>query len=357
VSTIKRSGVLDVRRIFHEADVPATERGRQVLARFPDAELVEVESHARIPELFGNAGQAERWMQNKRETLVVGTLKTPRVRDNGRSADFIAPSTANGCALACTYCYVPRHKGFANPITVFTNIEKIIATTERHLARTGPKTEPNQCDPRDWVYDLGENSDCSVDAMVSDNVRDLVDFFAVTPGAKGSFATKFVNPELLTWQPRGKTRVRFSLMPHDVSARLDLRTSRVRERIAAINDFVDAGYEVHLNFSPVVVFEGWLQGWIDLFAELDDVLSPAAKQQLACEIIFLTHNEALHEVNLGWHPQGEELVWTPDIQEQKVSQNGAVNVRYRARWKHTWVERLREALHERMPYCTVRYAF
>lgn len=334
-----------------------SDRGRQVLGRFPDAELIEVESHARIPELFGNEGQAARWMQNKREVLVLGTLKAPRVRDNGRSADFIAPSTANGCALACTYCYVPRHKGFANPITVFTNIDSIIATTSRHLARAGPKVQPNQCDPADWVYDLGENSDCSVDAMVSDNVRDLIDFFAVTPGAKGSFATKLVNRELLTWDPRGGTRIRFSLMPPDVSARLDLRTSRVRDRIAAVNDFVEAGYEVHLNFSPVVVFDGWLQGWIDLFAELDDVLSPAAKQQLACEIIFLTHNEAMHEVNLGWHPRGEELVWTPETQEQKVSQNGAVNVRYRARWKQVWTGRLRQALHAQMPYCRVRYAF
>jgi hypothetical protein len=96
-----------------------------------------------------------------------------------------------------------------------------------------------------------------------------------------------------------------SLMPHEVSRRLDLRTSRVSERIAAIDDFVEAGYEVHLNFSLVVIHEGWLEQWSSLLGEIDDTIGVAAKQQLACEVILLTHNRELHEVNLGWHPRGE----------------------------------------------------
>lgn len=348
--------LLDVRRIYHEPDVERFARGAEVLARFPDAERVEVASHQGIPELHGNAGGVADWMRTKREVLVLGEKKSVAVRPNGRSADFIAPSTANGCALACSYCYVPRRKGYANPITVFVNIERITAALARHAARQGPKPAPNQCDPVDWVYDLGENGDCSVDALVSDNVRDLVDLLGRTPGVKGSFATKLVNRDLLDWEPRG-TRLRFSLMPEDVSARLDLRTSRVADRIAAVNDFVAAGWEVHLNFSPVVVHEGWLEGWTRLLRQVDDVLSPAAKAQLACEVIMLTHNAGLHEVNLGWHPRGEELLWRPDIQEPKRSGNGQDNVRYRARWKATWTQRLLDVIAAETPYCRVRYAF
>jgi spore photoproduct lyase len=54
-----------------------------------------------------------------------------------------------------------------------------------------------------------------------------------------------------------------------------------------------------------------------LFAELDAKLSPASKAQLKCEIIFLTHNESLHGLNLRWHPRAEEWLWRPDLQEQK----------------------------------------
>ena len=46
----------------------------------------------------------------------------------------------------------------------------------------------------------------------------------------------------------------------------------VGERIAAIDDFVAAGYEVHLNFSPVVLREGWVADWAALLEQLDDAL-------------------------------------------------------------------------------------
>jgi spore photoproduct lyase len=37
---------------------------------------------------------------------------------------------------------------------------------------------------------------------------------------------------------------------------VDGLTTQVRERVAAINEFVAAGYEVHLNLSPVIDYEG-----------------------------------------------------------------------------------------------------
>src|SRR3712207_6852774 len=49
--------------------------------------------------------------------------------------------------------------------------------------------------------------------------------------------------------------------------------------------------------------------------------SPAAKAQAAAEVILLTHNADLHEVNLGWHPQAEDLLWRPDLQQPKRSQD------------------------------------
>ncbi|MCW2700165.1 MAG: Radical domain protein [Blastococcus sp.] len=352
-----RDGLLSVRRIYAEPAALELPRGREVLARFPDAELVEVLSHWQIPDLHGNAGNIERWVRVKAETLVLGVKKSLSARPNDRSANWIAPSTANGCAMACAYCYVPRRKGYANPITVFTNIEQITGYLRRHVARQGPKTQPDECDPASWVYDIGENSDCSVDALVSDNVADLVALFRGLPTAKASFATKYVNPRLLDLDPRGRTRIRFSLMP-DADARvLDVRTSRIDERIAAVDDFVAAGYEVHLNFSPVVLREGWEADWTTLLRHLDDVLSPAAKAQAAAEVILLTHNRDLHEVNLGWHPKAEDLIWRPDLQQPKRSRNGQENVRYRNDVKRAGVERITALIAAHAPWLRIRYAF
>jgi spore photoproduct lyase family protein len=349
--------LLDIKRIYHEPDIERFPRAVEVLGRFPDAERIEVPSHQAIPGLYGNQGSVEDWVRNKREVLVLGEKKSLSARRNERSSDWIAPSTANGCAMACSYCYVPRRKGYANPITVFTNIDRIVGYLERHATRQGRKPEPNQCDPVDWVYDIGENSDCSVDALVSDNVRDLVDLFGRLPNAKASFATKLVNRDLLDYEPRGGTRVRFSLMPAETSKLVDIRTSRIADRIAALDDFVEAGYEVHLNLSPVIVREGWLEEWAELLAEVADRTSARTRAQLAAEVIFLTHNEDLHEVNLGWHPKGEDLLWRPDLQQRKLSQNGQWNVRYKTPWKGRWVDQLTGLVAAKLPECRIRYAF
>jgi spore photoproduct lyase family protein len=349
--------LLRVTTIYHEPDIDKYPRAVQILDHFPAAQRIEVPSHQNIPGLYGNEGNVRDWVRNKRDVLVLGVKKSLTARPNGRSSDFIAPSTSNGCAMACSYCYVPRRKGFANPITTFVNIEQILGYLERHAGRQGVKAEPNQCDPVDWVYDIGENGDCSVDAMVSANVRDLVDLFGRLPNAKASFATKFVNRDLLDYDPRGGTRVRFSLMPQDTSKLVDLRTTPIPERIAAINDFVETGYEVHLNFSPVIVHDGWLEGWTTLFDHIDSALTDAAKRQLACEIIFLTHNAELHEVNLGWHPRAEEVLWRPELQERKRSQSGQLNVRYRSSTKRHYIAQFTQLLAAKLPYCRVRYAF
>ncbi|MEU3844313.1 spore photoproduct lyase family protein [Streptomyces sp. NPDC028635] len=349
--------LLPVRQIYAEPAAAASPRGRQILDRFPQARVIEVASHWGIPGLHGNEGNVERWVRVKGETLVLGEKKTLTTRPNGRSADWIAPGPSNGCAMACAYCYVPRRKGYANPITVFTNIDRIIAHLGRHIARQGRKPEPNQCDDTAWVYDIGENGDCSVDALICDNTADLVRAFRHWPTAKASFATKFVNPDLLAYDPRGRTRIRFSVMPAEDSRLLDLRTSPVADRVAAAGDFLEAGYEVHFNLSPVVLRPGWQAAWAELLRQLDDVLPEAVKRQAAAEVIMLTHNEDLHEVNLGWHPQGEELLWQPGLQQAKRSQNGALNVRYRNGVKAQAVDTLRGLVAAHAPWLRIRYAF
>ena len=357
-SGLLAGGLLNVDTIYHEPAVPSYARGREILARFPDARLIEAPSHWNIPELHGDSGSTGRWNETKRTVLVLGVKKGLSCRPFYRSCDFVAPSQANGCAMACSYCYVARRKGYANPITAFVNIDHLLGSVERHASRLGIKLEPTLADPDQWVYELGTNSDLSVDAAVSDNVQDFVELFGGLPNAKATFATKYVNRDLLGYDPRVKTRVRFSLMPPQTSKLVDIRTSPVEDRVLAVNDFVEAGYEVNINFGPVIFKEGWQSDYVDLFEMLDAALSEAAKAQLAAEVIFLTHTEELHKVNLSWHPKGERLLWQPDIQEQKVSQaSGDQVLRYEKRLKRGLVREFEGLLSERLPYCGIRYAF
>jgi spore photoproduct lyase len=223
--------LIDIKTIYLEPAVRGYARGQQILAQHPAAELIEVASHWNIPKLHGNEGSAEDWLRIKRDVLVLGVKKALSMRPNGRSAHFIAPSTSNGCAMACAYCYVPRRKGYANPISIFVNIDETCRAIARHAERQDTLAAPDQIDSECWVYDIGENGDLPVDATICDNVKDLVGLFRGLPNAKGSFATKFVNPDLLSYDPQGKTRIRFSLRvrPETHEARANRRVRSITE--------------------------------------------------------------------------------------------------------------------------------
>ncbi|UGT60315.1 hypothetical protein [Nocardia asteroides] len=96
--------------------------------------------------------------------------------------------------------------------------------------------------------------------------------------------------------------------------------------------------------SPVVLRAGWERDWAALLEQLADGTGHPFRAQAAAEIIMLTHNEQLHEVNLGWHPKAEELLWHPAEQQAKRSNGGMWNVRYRNDRKAAGVATLTELI-------------
>jgi DNA repair photolyase len=327
-----------------------------ILSKFPDAQIKKVASHWKIPDLADM--DPVRWITAKKEILVLGKLKILENQVNGRSSDFIAPSHSNGCLSACQYCYVARRKGGSNPLTVFLNSEKVAQSIVDHCNELGPKTEPNQCDPEYWIYDIGNNNDVSIDAMISDNPFVLMEAIKSTDHGKLTFATKTVNIDpFLNFDPKGRTRIRYSLMPQAVSKYVDIRTSPILDRIDAMNELVEAGYEVHANFSPVIMYgdKQWKKDWVELWQLMESRLTEKAKQQMKSEVIFLTHSSDLHDINMQWNPKGEEFLWTPEIQQTKA--NKADVLCYKYGFKGENVRAFCSGIKKFIPWCEVRYAF
>lgn len=344
------------KQIFYTADA-INDQAKELAAQFPEAILQEIKQHNHLPETDLNHYKA------KSDLLVLGRLKSKQIRESGRSSDFIAPSLANGCYGGCAYCYVDRHK-VINPITIFTNIEEIMAAVDQHaMALPWPKV-PNQTDPIFYTYDVGCNSDLSVDYAIFSGVKTVLEFFKNHPRAKATFATKFVNGDLLELNPQQKIRIRLSLMPAEISKLVDVRTDNIEKRIQSINDFYDAGYEVHVNFSPVIVYDrirnsnrDWREDYRELFKQLNKAVRPEVKTQMQCEVIFLTHNEAQHITNLGINPRAEELLWLPEFQETKRSDFGGINIRYQHQLKRRMIDTFVNILTGEIPWCGIRYIF
>lgn len=279
------------------------------------------------------------------------TRKTFDIRPSGRSTDFITPSFGYGCLYNCAYCYCKRHTD--EDITIATNPQDILTAVNNH-AMFAVVEKPNQTHPEYITYDLSCNEDFSLHAKYH-KWEYIFDFFKNHPKAMGSLATKYVNNKLCTYNPEGKIRIRFSLMPQHYSDLLEPNTSSILERIKAINRFIEAGYDVHINFSPVIVHDRWLEHYEYLFKQVNEHVS--YKELVKAEVIFLTHNEEKHKRNLIYGTPGEYLIWKPEIQESKISQYGGKNIRYKAGLKAQYIKEWTKLHDEIIPWNTIRYIF
>lgn len=297
------------------------------------------------------------FLQAKKSGYEEKPRKTLNVRVNGRSADFIMPSFAKGCELGCTYCYVARHAAFGNPVTLYTNVDAMLTAVEKHWASLPPKS-PNQCDPEAWTYDIGESTDC-MSPLILPTTNKVIQYLTTQTGAKPTFATKLkLNSKLVNVKP-SSARVRMSLMPQNIASIVEVGTSSISSRIASIDPLISKGYEVHINFSPVIGYKGWTSDYKDLMLQIDASISEQAKQQLKCEVIFLTHHPKLHESNLAWNSEAENLLWQPSEQEFKMNNRGDCEViRYKAFTVKRRMEQVfRELIKNYLPYCEIRYIF
>jgi spore photoproduct lyase len=279
------------------------------------------------------------------------TRKSMQIRPSGRSTDFIAPSFGYGCLYNCGYCYMKRHK--PEGLTVAKNIEDILTAIDHH-SWFADVEKPNQTHDIFTTYDIGCNEDLALHAKYY-NLDKVSHFFRHHDKAYGSFATKYVNPTLLRLRPAAKMRIRFSLMPQKYADLLEPKTSKIIDRIKAIDKFIGAGFSVHINFSPVIVTEGWEQEYTALFQLVDKYVE--YKFAVKSEVIFLTHNAEKHKYNLKNNILGEDLLWRPDIQEDKVSQYGGENIRYKHDLKDDYIYQFKMLHNLIIPWNTIRYIF
>jgi len=278
------------------------------------------------------------------------------IRPSGRSTDYISPSFGYGCLYNCTYCYMKRHKPEGLDYADHVKSYRDILTEIDHHAWFDTTEKPNQTHAKYITYDISCNEDFALHLKYHDWYR-IFNFFLQHPKAMGSFATKYVNRELLNFDPNGKVRIRFSLMPENIRKILEPNTSSIMDRLEAINDFKRAGYDVHLNFSPVIVYDGWIEDYQDLFAWVNAAVDKKYRDEVKAEIIFLTHNADKHEYNLANNLPGEDLLWRPDIQESKRSEFGGENIRYEWQIKQNFIYLFREAHKQVIPWNTIRYIF
>ena len=275
--------------------------------------------------------------------------KTLTTKDNGRSSDAVSPNFIYGCLGGCmkSYCYVGRYNH--DKVYVNENIGDILESISRWVEnKPWPKT-PNQTDDKYYTIDIGCSTDVALMHKHYDWAR-VFRFFQQDNMLKSTFATKYpthFKPEWYHLSPE-RNRIRVSLMPQKYSDVLEPNTDLISDRIQSIPR-LQKYMEVHINFSPIIYEEGWLDEYRKLFEEIKK-----EGVDVKCECIFLTYNNVQHERN---SLEVNSLCWKPDIQEAKDSQYAPDNIRYKWQLKKEMVEDFKSLYSEYFDVGNIRYIF
>lgn len=294
------------------------------------------------------------------------TTKAVTPKENGRSADITAPNYIFSCLGGCrnSYCYTMRNGHAYNNVYIYTDEihKKMTANCIDWVDRQQWPKIPYQTDPELYVIDIGCNTDVSLMWKYID-WKSIFREYEKHPKCKASFATKY--PFLLTqrgFRPKikRKTRVRVSLTTLKMSNIMEQNVENIVARINSINKLYDMGYEVHINFSPIIGYDGWIEDYIDVFKEIRSAVRQEVLETIKLECIMLTHNKQQHERNLA---EGRDVIenhlWNPQNQERKESKyaRGMENYRYNRVIKPLAVERFTKLLSTYLPECEIRYIF
>jgi DNA repair photolyase len=143
-----------------------------------------------------------------------------------------------------------------------------------------------------------------------------------------------------------KHRIRVSLMPQVFSTVLEPNTDLIADRIKTIS-YLQQYMEVHINFSPIIYHDNWLEEYEKLFQQLEGI-------EFKSECILLTYNETQFKNN---SVEINEICWKPLIQEKKNSEYADNNIRYKQYVKSDMVKKFKEVYSKYFDLNTIRYIF
>ena len=278
------------------------------------------------------------------KAIKIQQTKTLVTKDNNNSANCIAPNLIYGCFGGCvdTYCYMSRYNG--KRVFVNSNVDDIFESVVKW--EEGFTKVPDQQDPKYTMVDIACNTDLVL--MQKHLPEPLIDYlkrYDNHPTLNSTMATKY--PSLLKLDVKKfnkKPRVRVSLMPQRFADVLEPKMQKVADRIPEINRLKDLGWEVHVNYSPLVFYKKWKQDYSELFKMVKDIAGVNK-----CEVIALT-NHANQMARSS--DQAKELM---SLSYEVKNSSGVM--RYPLKHKTRLLEEFKELYSQYFDLDTIRYIF
>ena len=276
--------------------------------------------------------------------IKVQNTRTLVTKPNNNSANCIAPNVIYGCFGGCvnTYCYMSRYNG--KRVFVNQNIKDIFNSVVE-WEKTFVKV-PDQQDPVYTMVDVACNSDLVLmQKHMPIPLHDYLKMYDDHPRLNSTMATKY--PGLLKLDVNHfnkKPRVRVSLMPQVFSSILEPKMSSILSRILDIGRLMELGWEVHVNYSPVVFYYNWQEEYDDLFSQVKTL-----HNELKCEVIALTNHKL--QMERSSFEARELMKYSSEIKNQQGI------MRYPLSYKYKVLDIFKQIYAQYFPLNTIRYIF
>ena len=270
--------------------------------------------------------------------------KTLITKPNDNSANCIAPNVIYGCFGGCvnTYCYMSRNNN--TRVYVNTNVDDIfnsVVEWEKSYTKI-----PDQQDPVYTMVDISCNSDLVLmQKHMPEPLLNYLKRYDDHPRLNSTMATKY--PSLLELDVthfNKKPRVRVSLMPQEYSDVLEPKMQKISSRIQDINRLKDLGWEVHINFSPLIFYLNWKEYYYNLFKEVKEVVG-----EHKCEVIALTNHA--RQMEKATEESKEIMKYSSEIK------NSSGIMRYPLIHKTKFIEEFKKIYSEFFNLANIRYIF
>ena len=324
--------------IYYEKDITNYKLGKDLMKQYKDIKKFEIENHNNIEEMRKKQNKE---FVNMKRNLIIGTRKTHKYVENHKVSNFLVPYTSSGCTASCMYCYLVCNYNKCAYLRLFVNREQML----NKIIRTGEQAE------KELVFEIGSNSDLVLENTITKNLEWTIENFKESKKGKLTFPTKFdMIDSILNIEHKGKIIIRMSVNPEEIVNKVEFGTSRLKNRIDAINKLKEAGYTVGIIIAPVIFVDNWKQLYLELIKILQNELSEKAKKDVFFEIIFMTYSYIHTKINEEAFPDAINL-----YSKEKMTGRGKGKYWYKEEFRKEGEKFFIEEMHKFFPNNEILY--
>ncbi len=318
--------------IYYEKDVENYKLGKELLEKYNDIPKVIIDNHNNIEEMRKKQNSEFPYMKRN---LIIGVRKTHKFVENHKVSDYLVPYTSSGCTAMCLYCYLVCNYNKCAYLRIFVNREQMLDK----IFKTANKSD------KELTFEIGSNSDLILENLITGNLEWTIKEFSKTNKGYLTFPTKFdMVDSICNIKHNGRIIVRMSVNPEKIINQIEIGTSKLADRVKAINKLKIAGYKIGILIAPVIMIDNWKEEYENLIKYLHETLSLEVKQEVFFEVIFMTYSYVHRMINQEAFPNAINL-----YNKELMTGRGRGKYMYKSTIKQEGEEFFRKILNKYFP--------